>query len=124
MEMFERAAREKFRFPYRGIIGTEDLWDLSVTALDGVFKALNSELNENQGASLLTEKSAKNDILEAKIEIVKHIVKVKLDEADAFKKQAENAEKKQKILAIIKDKQDEDLKGMSIEQLQAMVNNL
>ena len=40
--MFEIAARNKFRFPFKGMISTEDLWDLSVENLDNVFKTLNS----------------------------------------------------------------------------------
>ena len=124
MEMFERAVREKYRYPYKGSISTEDLWDLSVTALDGIFKELNSQLKESQGESLLSVKSSKSNVLEAKIEIIKYIVTVKLAETEAREKEYENAQKKQKILEIIKEKQDNSLKDMTIEELQAMIANL
>ena len=39
---FEIAIRNKYRFPYKGMITIEDLWDLSVTQLDGIFKTLNA----------------------------------------------------------------------------------
>lgn len=42
-KMFETAVRNKMRFPYKGQISVEDLWDLDVNALDGVFKTLNSQ---------------------------------------------------------------------------------
>lgn len=124
MEMFERAVREKFRYPYKGNISTEDLWDLSVTTLDTIFKELNSQLKESQGESLLSVKSSKSNVLEAKIEIIKYIVTVKLTETEAREKEYENAQKKQKILEIIKEKQDNSLKDMTIEELQAMIANL
>ena len=43
MELFEIATRNKYRFPFKGWISTEDLWDLSVQNLDGIFKTLNKE---------------------------------------------------------------------------------
>ena len=43
MNLFEVAVREKYRFPYNGMISTEDLWDLSVNALDSIFKTLNKD---------------------------------------------------------------------------------
>ena len=46
--MFEIATRNKFRFPFKGVISTEDLWDLSVVSLDNVFKTLNSEMKKTK----------------------------------------------------------------------------
>lgn len=75
--MFEIATRNKFRFPFKGVISTEDLWDLSVESLDNVFKTLNSEMKKTKEESLLSTKSKDDEVLELKIEIVKHIVAVK-----------------------------------------------
>ena len=47
-KMFEVAVRNKFRYPYKGVIATEDLWDLSVQQLDDIFKTLKSQ--EKKGA--------------------------------------------------------------------------
>lgn len=70
--MFEIATRNKFRFPFKGVISTEDLWDLSVESLDNVFKTLNSEMKKTKEESLLSTKSKDDEVLELKIEIVKH----------------------------------------------------
>ena len=43
MNLFEIAAREKYRYPFKGSISTEDLWDLNQAQLDTVFKALSRE---------------------------------------------------------------------------------
>lgn len=53
--MFEIATRTKMRFPFKGMISVEDLWDLSVQNLDKVFKTLNSQRKEAQEESLLHE---------------------------------------------------------------------
>lgn len=124
INLFEMATRKKFRFPFKGMISVEDLWDLSVQNLDTVFKALNAEVKQAKEESLLTTKSTEETILDAKIEIVKHIVKVKLEEANERTKAAEKREQKRRLQELIATKQDAELQGKSIEELQAMLSAL
>ena len=102
--MFEVATREKMRFPFKGMISVEDLWDLSVQNLDKVFKALNYQRKEAQEESLLNVKSSEDEVLDTQIAIVKYIVGVKLEEQAARVKAAENKEKKQKTHIFSKAK--------------------
>jgi uncharacterized membrane protein len=122
--MFEIATRTKMRFPFKGMVSVEDLWDLSVRDLDGVFKTLNAQAKKSQEESLLATKTKEDETLSIQIEIVKHIVKTKLDEAEAAKQSRELKEKKQKIMEIIAAKQDESLHNASVEELQAMLDKL
>lgn len=122
--MFEVATREKMRFPFKGMISVEDLWDLSVQNLDKVFKTLNSQRKEAQEESLLNTKSSEDERLETQIEIVKYIVNVKLEERAARVKDAENKEKKQKIMALMAKKDDEAMENMSKEELQKLLDEL
>ena len=119
--MFEIATRNKFRFPFKGVISTEDLWDLSVESLDNVFKTLNSEMKKTKEESLLSTKSKDDGVLELKIEIVKHIVAVKQEEKEARERKFLDRERNQKIMSIIAAKQDEQLHNMSIEELQKLL---
>lgn len=122
--MFEVATREKMRFPFKGMISAEDLWDLSVQNLDKVFKTLNSQRKEAQEESLLNVKSSEDEVLDTQIEIVKYIVGVKLEEQAARAKAAENREKKQKIMALMAKKDDEAMENMSKEELQKLLDEL
>ena len=124
INLFEMATRKKFRFPFKGMISIEDLWDLSVNNLDTVFKALNAEAKQVKEESLLATKSTEDAILDAKIEIVKHIVKVKLEEAEQRTKAAANREQARRIQELIANKQDAELQEKSVEELQAMLNAL
>lgn len=124
INLFEMATRKKFRFPFKGMISVEDLWDLSVQNLDTVFKALNAEAKQVKEESLLATKSTEDAILDAKIEIVKHIVKVKLEEAEQRTKAAANREQARRIQELIANKQDAELQGKSVEELQAMLSAL
>jgi hypothetical protein len=122
--MFECAVRNKFRFSFKGLISVEDLWDLSPVSLDSIFKTLNSQLKQTKEESLLNTKTQQDKELDIKIEIIKYIVKVKLEEDNLRLKAKERKEQKQKILEIMAEKQDESLKGKSIEELTKMLDEL
>ena len=114
--IFELATREKYRFPYKGVISVEDLWDLDTPELDRVYKSLNKELKATDEESLIEIKSA-NVTLNTKIEIVTYIFNVKREEEEQRTIQATNARQRQHILEILAKKQDESLQNMTEEEL-------
>lgn len=121
MDMFETAVRGKYRFPFKGQVTVEDLWDLSPKDLDSIFKVLNAQSKKANEESLLTSKSAIDVVLDTKIEIVRYIVGVKLAEAERAKIAQESREKKQRLAELIADKQDAELREKSVAELQAMM---
>ena len=123
-KMFETAIRNKMRFPFKGQISVEDLWDLDVKALDGVFKTLNSKVKVSQEESLIQTCSSESDELMLQIEIIKYIASVKLAEAEARRNAETKRAKRQQILSILADKQENDLKNKTSEELQAMLATL
>lgn len=123
VNIFEVATRKKYRYPYKGMITTEDLWDLPLTALDSIYKTLNKQAKQSQEESLLNT-SATNETLENQIAIIKYIVATKQQEQVDRLKEKERAEQKQKIMEILADKQDETLKGKSVEELQKMLEEM
>ena len=122
--LFELAARCKYRFPYRGQITIEDLWDLRPTDLDSVFKTLNAEAKKASEESLLEPKTEKDEELSNKIEIIKYIVSTKLAEQAAKESEKANKDKKQKLLAIKARREEAALENISDEQLNKMINEL
>jgi hypothetical protein len=121
--LFEIASRAKYRFPYKGLISTEDLWDLSPAQLDTIYKTLNKNAKAMGEESLLNEVTV-DTALTNMVEIVKHIFNVKREEAEARKAAAANAEKRKRLLEIIAQKQDEALLNMSEADLQKMLADL
>lgn len=124
LNIFEYAVRNKLRFPFRGMLSVEDLWDLRVEDLDKVFKVLNAQVKEQKEESLLDKKSKEDAVLDIQIEIIKYIVNVKLEEQEARQKEAAKKEQKQKIMSIIANKKDEALQNSSIEDLERMLAEL
>jgi hypothetical protein len=123
-KMFEFALRNKVRFPYKGMISVEDLYDLSVKELDSIFKTLNSQAKKSQEESLLATKTKEDEILSVQIEIVKYIFNTKVADAEVAKQRKEIQEKKQMLMGLIAKKKNEDLEGKSIEDLEAMLASL
>ena len=122
--IFEVASKRKFRYPYKGMITTEDLWDLSLSQLDVVYKALNKEVRVVQEDSLM----CKMDTVEAevldKIEIVKYIFHAKELEAMAREEAAKNAARKQLLLGALARKQESAIENMSEEDLRKALAEL
>lgn len=122
-KIFEAATRNKYRYLYKGLISTEDLWDLTPEQLDSVYKALNKEA-KTQGEDSLMDNGSVSEETQNKIEIVKYIFAVKREEERARKTEAENREKKKHIMDILAEKQDASLRNMSEEDLVKMLDNL
>ncbi len=123
MNLFEIATREKYRFPYKGMISAEDLWDLNAAQLDGVYKVLSKEVKAQGEDSLMAEVTIDKELAN-KIEIVKHIFAVKQSEADARKVAAENKRKRERIAEVLAQKEDEALHNMSADELKKLMADM
>ena len=123
-KMFETATKKKFRFLYKGAIGVEDLWDLNIEELDGIFRGLNTILrNEKESESLIEPKTTSND-LETKVEIIRYIVTTKIDETKAHDDLLIIKQKKQKIMELIEKKKEQGLESKTEEELYKMLNDM
>lgn len=131
VQIFEQASRQKLRFPSnRGELMTEQLWDLPLQSkggfdLDSVAKAVNAQLKSVTEESFVSNGSNPAKVkLTLMLDVVKHIIAVKLAENEAARNKAANAAERQKLLDALGDKQTEELKGMSKDQLLARIAEL
>ena len=129
--MFEKATRQQLRFnSKKGLLSVEDLWTLPLKAsgtsvdLDDVAKIVHKELKESEEVSFVAPVTSSNTAAQLKMDIVKHIIAVKLAEQDAAEKARETKEKKQMIMQIIAEKQNQALANSSVEDLQKMLDSL
>lgn len=128
--MFEQASRKKLRFDtVAGNITVEDLWDLPLTSvsgasLDTLAKSLNKAVKESDEESFVVKKTTLNEVLDLKFSIVKHVIEVRLEEIEQKENAAARKAKKEMIMGIIADKQNDKLKNTSIKKLEEMVAEL
>ena len=131
MNIFEQATRLKLRFDtQKGPIGVEDLWDLPLTSntgrinLDDIAGALDAELKSSTRTSFVWQETTKNDRLQLMFDVVIHIINTKIADHRVAVSLAASRDKKQKIMAIIEAKRDQELTAASLEDLQAMLSSL
>ena len=132
MNIFEQATRKALRFATdRGPVTVEQLWQMPLQSknlfdLDNVAKACNAKVKSFAEESFVTTASSNPAKAEAELalEVVKHIIAVKMAEAADAAQAAKKAETRQKILSVMAEKQDEALKGMSMEDLKKQLEAL
>lgn len=124
--IFVTASELKFRYPYKGMISTEDLWDLNLEQLDAIYKTLNKEVKVAQEDSLLDTECYKkeNSFVEMKIDIVKYIFNEKVEAVRKREAEVINAENKRRILEALAKKQDESLNNMTEDELRKMLEEI
>ena len=122
--LFEIATRNRYRFNYKGVMTVEDLWSLRVEDLDAIFKMLNRQKKTADEDSLLATKSAEDQDLANKIDIVRYIVSVKLAEEAERVSAAEKKAQRDKIMEIVAKKKDKALEDMGIEDLMKKLEEL
>lgn len=122
--LFEIATRNRYRFNYKGVMTVEDLWSLRVEDLDAIFKMLNRQKKTADEDSLLATKSAEDQDLANKIDIVRYIVSVKLAEAAERVSAADKKAQRDKIMEIVAKKKDKALEDMGIDDLMKKLEEL
>lgn len=118
--------KNHFRYNYRGQITTEDLFDLSMEELDAIYKDLTQKRKELDTDSLL-ERPAFNEeteTLDVKRSVVRLVFAQKKHEAAAKAGDIEKRRKEGMILHALDMKKNDELNNKSIEELQAMLDEL
>lgn len=125
-DLFIVASRKRYRFESgRGELTVENLWDLSLTSLDTIAKALNRKLKESAEESFIaTPTTRKNTELENKLEILKYVIGVKQAELEKSKKAAAKSAQIAQLRELAATKANEALSAKSLEDIEKMIAEL
>ena len=131
MNIYHKAAATKLRFKTNiGAISTEDLFDLPLSSknemnLDTVAKTVHAALKaEEEGSFVNKTNNPRKDQLELAMEIVKDVIRIKQEEADAKADIAAKAAKREQLLRALERNQEQALAGMTVDQLQEELKKL
>lgn len=129
--IFEYASRNKLRFTSsKGELTAEQLWDVPLRSSDGFnLNAIAKTSNEavkaiNEENFVETTRTAAHTRIETVLEVVKHVIGIKLADEAAAKKRAENRIKREKLLTALAEKQDGKLSEMSERELKKQIAEL
>lgn len=132
INIFEVASREKLRFDSSiGYLTTEQLWDLPLTSvgnkanLNAVGLQFVKALKEGTEDSLINPApTSAQKVIQLQLDIVKHIIAVKQDEAEEKRVAAAKKAHKAKLLDALARKQDAKLEEMSEEDIKKALEEL
>lgn len=123
MNIFEQASRDKLRFDVNGQVSVEQLWTVNMQSLTNFEQTL-TEMVEGYGKSTRRTRqtrTAEQTANELRLAIVTHILDVREAEAEAATNAAATKEHNQRILELIRNKQEQKLADMSEEELKALL---
>jgi hypothetical protein len=124
--IFEAATRQKLRFSSNrgGQVGVEDLWDLSLEELDTIAKAINKQVKESSEESFIYKQSTSDKKLKLRLDVVVSVINTKLEEDEKRKAASERKAKRNQILELMSQKENEALGKKSLAALKADLQKL
>ena len=122
--MYKQASKLKLRFTTpKGVLSCEQLWDLSLTDLSNSIKAVKKILKKNDDDELAFLEESKTVDVENQLrfDILKDVYLTKKRENEERQMELERKRQNQKILAIIEEKKESNLRNMSVEDLEKLL---
>ena len=120
MDKFEQDSRQKLRYQSgKGEVRSDDLWDMPLEhetkpCLENIAVALDKEISANGTKSFVRKRTKKNATLQLKLDIVTHIIDVRLEEAKQKENRAANKTEADRLDKLIEDK---ETNGLSLADL-------
>lgn len=117
-DLFEKATKNALRFgSARGQIATEDLWALNLKELDSIAKDLHKSLQDTE-ISFIDTPTEQNSLMKLKLDVVKRVIEVRLEEKSEMVLRKEKAAHKKFLQELLHEKKTESLKSMSVEEIE------
>lgn len=122
--MYKEALQKKLRFKTnKGMITTEDLFDLSLQNLNTLAIMLDKKISEAPKKSFIEELPVEENDDELRFSIVKDVINIKLKARKDNINRAQIDARNKRIAELIAKKEDEALENKSIEELRTMIQN-
>lgn len=123
--LFITACRKKFRFETsKGLLTTEDLFDLNLNSLDAIAVALDDKIQKLGRKSFVAKRAASTSTLNDQLEVVKFVIETKIAEDEQKKVKADKESQKAFLNTLLEKKKTEQMEGLSVEEIQKQIASL
>lgn len=127
--MYKKASQQKLRIAtIRGMLSVEQLWDLPKEEIGQLAVALRKRIKDARGINgdseldfLQPAEHAEETTDELTFRILKDIYQTLQTNEDSARRLAAKRQRNRKLLEVIARKQDQELEGKSIEELEKML---
>ena len=130
-DLLLKATRQKYRFGPNDALTVEDLWDIPLTSqvklsLDKIAVGLNEQMGNKQPISFVNPASLSKDAqtIEDKFNIVKGVIDIRVQEQKAAQDRQVKAQERQRLLAILDEKNNKKMRAMSADEIAAKLAEL
>ena len=127
-DLFEIASRKQFRFnSAKGELTVEDLWHLPLMSetnracLDDVARRLDSELNASTHKSFVEPTKDTTGDVRQKFDLVMAIIAARQTENRDSQDAHAKAQQKRFLLSVLAQKQEDELRGKSMAEIEAAI---
>lgn len=123
--IFEQASRIGLTYTTnKGQLSVENLWSLSLDSLDTIAKGVNRELKASEEESFVKTRTKANSELQLKLDILKRIIEVKLQEAEEKKIRTEKAAQLSLLRELKANKELAALQSLTTDEIEARIKAL
>lgn len=128
MSNYKKASKLKLRFATpKGSLSVEQLWDLSQENLEKSIRAVNEDISEADADDLDFLSSDNNGVDEEtqlRFDILKDVYITRKEEAKKAREKAKAKAQKQRLVEIKAMKEEENLKDLSVEELEERIQEI
>lgn len=120
--MYKKAAQLGLRIPTaKGNLSVEQLFTLNLSELNVTAVALNEKIEKLPSKSFLETSKKEDEVLKLQFDIALDVLNTKKALQEELLLRKTKKAKNEKILALMAEKEDSNLKNLSLEELKAML---
>lgn len=122
MEIYKQVIQRNVKIKTtKGDVTPQQLFTMSIEELNATAVELSDAYEKSGGKSFIAKRTVKDKDIKLQLDIVLDVLNTKMDEQEKAATRAANKAHNRQILELIAQKQDEQLKGKSLKQLEAML---